>query len=216
MRVENYSLYRHTFPNGKMYVGITKATPICRRWRNGRGYVNQPKIAHAISKYGWSTVKSEVFLHGLTQQEAKFWEQFYIKMFDTVKNGYNITQGGDGLTGIKLSEETKRKIGEANRQKHYPANPEALRKYIREHGTWNKGKPLTGEHLRKISEERKRRCNKPIEARDPHTHEVVFTFASCTVAAKFMGVSKENISRCAHGGRKTSAGYKWRYESESI
>lgn len=216
MQVRDYSLYRHTFPNGKMYIGITKKTPICRRWQNGKGYCQQPKMAHAIAKYGWVNVRHDILLIDLTEQEAKFWEQFYIRQFNTVENGYNITFGGDGLTGVKRSEATKRKIGEANRQKNYSGNPEVLRAYVSQHGAWNKGKPLQGEHLRKIAEERQRRCNKSISACDPHTHEVVLTFVSCTAAAKFFGVSKEVISRCAHSGRKTAAGYEWRYANASV
>ena len=134
MQVRIYSLYRHTFPNGKMYIGITKKTPVGRRWQNGKGYSHQPKMAHAITKYGWANVRHDVLLVGLTEQEAKFWEQFYIKQFDTVENGYNITFGGDGLTGVKRSEATKRKIGEANRQKNYPGNPEVLKEYVSQHG----------------------------------------------------------------------------------
>ena len=34
-----YIVYRHTSPNGKMYVGITHLMPK-RRWHNGRGYVH--------------------------------------------------------------------------------------------------------------------------------------------------------------------------------
>lgn len=216
MQIRNYSLYRHTFPNGKMYIGITKKTPVRLRWQNGNGYCHQPKMAHAIAKYGWESVQHDILLIGLTEQEAKFWEQFYIRQFDAVENGYNITFGGDGLTGMRLSEETKRKIGEANRQKNYPGNSEVLRAYVSQHGAWNKGKSLAGEHLRKITEERQRRCNKSILACDPHTHEVALTFVSCTAAAKFFGVSKEVISRCAHGGRKTAAGYEWRYANASV
>lgn len=215
MPVRDYSLYRHIFPNRKMYVGITKK-PVRRRWSNGQGYRNQPKMAHAIEKYGWGSVTHEVLLTCLTQDEAKFWERFYIQKFDTVRNGYNITCGGDGLFGVKLSEETKRKIGAANHKNPHPGTGEHLYKYVAEHGAWNKGKKLTGEHLRKVTEERQRRCNKTILACDPTTHTVVMTFESCTVAANFFGVSKTVISRCAKGGRKTSAGYEWRYINESI
>lgn len=216
MQVSGYSLYRHTFPNGKMYIGVTKKVPVYRRWQNGYGYSQQPKMARAIAKYGWDNVRHDILLTNLTEREAKFWEQFYIRQFDTVNHGYNITLGGDGLTGMKLSEETKRKIGEANRQKKYPGNAAALKKYISQHGAWNKGKSLAGEHLRKITEERRQRCNKPIFACNPQTHKVVLTFPSCTVAAKSCGVSKNVISRCAHGGRKTSCGYEWRYADASV
>ena len=37
------------------------------------------------------------------------------------ENGYNLSFGGDGRLGYKLSEETKRKIGEGNKGKTYTA-----------------------------------------------------------------------------------------------
>lgn len=134
---------------------------------------------------------------------------------NSVDNGYNISAGGGGTYGIPCSEETKRKIGDANRGKPC-INPDRLAEYIRENGAWNKGKRLTGEHYRKIAEERKLRCNKPISAYDPHNGEKLLSFESCTTAAKKLGVCKQEISRCANGRRKTSHGYVWRYDDESI
>lgn len=216
MRVDRpYLVYRHIFPNGKSYVGITKRPPLLR-WKNGTAYKKQAKIAHAIAKYGWENVQHEVLAYGLTLAEANRMEQEMIVQFDSIVNGYNITSGGDGLTGMKHSEATKAKISRANKGRHYTHGTPVLLKYQAEHGSWNKGKPLTGEHLRKITEERQRRCNKRIFACDPLTHEMVREFASCTQAAARLGVSKECISRCANGGRKTSAGYEWRYANESI
>lgn len=55
----SYSIYKHTFPNGKVYIGVTSLAPE-RRWgNNGHNYLhktddryNQPLIANAINKYG--------------------------------------------------------------------------------------------------------------------------------------------------------------------
>ena len=35
--LKKYSVYVHTFPNGKKYVGVT-CLPVNARWSNGRGY----------------------------------------------------------------------------------------------------------------------------------------------------------------------------------
>lgn len=144
--------------------------------------------------------------------EANRVEREMVTKFNSVKKGYNISYGGGGTYGIPCSEETKAKIGRANRGKPAP-DPMRLSRYTKEHGAWNKGKRLTGEHYRKVAEERKRRCNKRIACYDPLTHELVKIYDSCTQAAADVGVSKETISRCARGGRKTSAGYEWRYVS---
>ena len=49
--MENYKLYIHKFPNGKVYVGIT-SQDVGERWRHGEGYKDQ-LVYRAILKYGW-------------------------------------------------------------------------------------------------------------------------------------------------------------------
>lgn len=41
-------------------------------------------------------------------------EQHYIKLYDTFKNGFNLTTGGEKCRMLPLSDEAKRKIGEKN------------------------------------------------------------------------------------------------------
>lgn len=216
MRVERkYVVYRHIFPNGKSYIGITCAEPYHRRWRGGTGYYQQPKIYRAILKYGWENIQHELLYTDLILDEANRIEQEMISKFDSVENGYNISTGGGGSFGIPCSEEKKRKIGNANRGKPC-VNRDNLRNYRVTHGSWNKGGHLTPEQYRKIAEERKARCNKAISAYDPVTLERVLQFDSCVTAATALGVCKQEISRCARGKRKTSHGYIWRYDDESF
>ena len=68
--MENYKVYKHTFPNGKVYIGITQQTLI-RRWQNGKGYYKNSFISKAINKYGWENVKHEVLFENLTKEEAE-------------------------------------------------------------------------------------------------------------------------------------------------
>lgn len=132
--MRTYSLYRHISPNGKCMLALREEYPFNGGGRTDRAIlINRKWLAPLLNMVG-GNVRHEILLTDLTESEAKFWEQFYIRQFDTVKNGYNITSGGDGLTGVKLSEETKRKIGEANRQKNYPGNPDVLKDYISQHG----------------------------------------------------------------------------------
>lgn len=94
--MSEYCVYCHTFPNGKKYIGITK-TNVERRWNNGHGYDAQPKMQRAIMKYGWENVKHETLAIGLTQEIANQLEQYYIAKYDTIRNGYNATIGGDNI-----------------------------------------------------------------------------------------------------------------------
>ena len=215
VKEKTYVVYRHIFPNGKSYIGITCVKPYYYRWRAGSSYSNQPKVHNAIRKYGWENIKHELLFENLTQSEANRIEQEMIAKYDSVKNGYNVSTGGGGTYGIPCSEEKKLKIGKANRGKP-GGDGRYLREYTRKHGAWNKGGHLTPEQYRKIVAERRARCNKPISAYDPITLKCVLHFDSCVNAANTLGVLAVEISRCARGKRKTSHGYIWRYDNESI
>jgi predicted GIY-YIG superfamily endonuclease len=72
--MKKYCVYCHDFPNGKKYIGIT--SDVEKRWRNGKGYETQGKIANAIKHFGWNNIKHEVLIDGLTQEQAEKIEAF--------------------------------------------------------------------------------------------------------------------------------------------
>lgn len=100
-------VYCHTFPNGKVYIGITGQKPTVR-WANGKGYSKNSSVRDAIDKYGWENVKHEILFENLTEKEAKAKEIQLIKKYDANDPlyGYNITCGGQGRT---LTPEQKRR-----------------------------------------------------------------------------------------------------------
>lgn len=118
----NFTVYKHTSPNGKVYIGITSQKPEYR-WDNGNGYRNQRLFYRAIQKYGWKNITHEILFNNLTEEEAKLTEQLYIALYDSfnVKYGYNQTLGGDGALGNKNrlgkyhTEETKKKISKTKK-----------------------------------------------------------------------------------------------------
>ena len=81
-----YTLYKHTFPNGKVYIGITKMEPE-KRWANGEGYAHkendkycQSLMYNAIKKYGWENVKHEIILQSDSRDFIEQQEIYYIKL----------------------------------------------------------------------------------------------------------------------------------------
>ena len=120
-----YSVYRHTAPNGKVYIGITKLKPE-QRWRHGDGYSSNIVFSRAIEKYGWDSFKHEVLLDGLTKNEAKEAEKRLIAEHRATErsHGYNITPGGDvpWHAGKHLSAEHAAKI---TAHMHGETNPKA-------------------------------------------------------------------------------------------
>ena len=87
-----YVVYCHTSPSGKKYIGMSKN--VKRRWEaNGKNYKTCTKFYNAIKKYGWENITHEILEENLTKEEAERLEEFYIKKFDTVNNGYNMLKG---------------------------------------------------------------------------------------------------------------------------
>lgn len=108
-----YTVYAHTTPSGKKYIGIT-CTGVTRRWRSGgAGYIRASHFYNAIKKYGWDNIKHEVLHDGLDKQTAKKIEIELIAYYQTQNRefGYNVTAGGEGVNGYHHTEESKAKIG---------------------------------------------------------------------------------------------------------
>ena len=109
-----YCVYKHTTPNGKVYIGITQQEPKAR-WQNGRGYINNTVFYRAIRKYGWNNIEHEIICGNLTVDEAKRMEIDLIAESNATnrKYGYNITKGGDSAVGRPHTEEEKQRFREA-------------------------------------------------------------------------------------------------------
>lgn len=132
---KNYTVYMHVNKiNNKKYIGITK-TSVNKRWGcDGRGYRSdkQSVFCRALQKYGWDNFEHVILYENLSQDEACNMEIKLIKEYKTQDSnfGYNVQPGGQlGNDGVVFSEESKKKMSEAH-----------------------KGKKLTDEHKKKISE----------------------------------------------------------------
>ena len=103
--------------------------------------------------------KSRILIlkQNLTEEEAFRHEVYMIAVFGRKDLGtgilHNRTDGGEGLSGLVHSEETKRKVSDANKGR---TQSEETRKKRSEA---LKGKPLSEETKRKMSEVRKGKSN---------------------------------------------------------
>lgn len=146
--------------NGKIYIGQT-LHPNKRFSAHKRAYHDNSTFHFAIKKYGFENFKYEI-LHTFnyrSKEEAKillnFWEKFYIKECDSAnKNvGYNLTQGGDGTVGYKLTAERRKKI--SNFMKAHPNSG----MYHKGNIPYNKGVPCSEVTKHKLSEYNKKHPN---------------------------------------------------------
>lgn len=98
--------------NGKIYIGQDS--------KNNPEYLGSGKIIkRAILKYGKENFKKEIldFCKDKIQLDER--EKYWIKTFNSVEDGYNISEGGNGCLGCKQSFETREKrrlknIGDKN------------------------------------------------------------------------------------------------------
>ena len=102
-----YVVYKHTSPSGKSYIGLTKN--LTARNKSHLDKTSQcVAFKHAIQKYGWDNFTHEVLLDELTIESANYWEEYYIREYNSLApGGYNLQTGGNSR---KHTEETKRKM----------------------------------------------------------------------------------------------------------
>lgn len=108
--------------NNKQYIGQTVNSLEYRKRDHISEAMRQNNNNHfhnAIRKYGKKSFTWEI-IHGNidTIEELNKLEIYYIGYYNTFEKGYNMTFGGGGSVGRKVSEETRKKIGDTERGKN--------------------------------------------------------------------------------------------------
>ena len=108
--------------NGKCYIGkTTRPLPsyFQEQVRNAlRGRTNKPHLYNAIRCHGPSNFSVRPLVETTTLEQLNKLERACIRVFDSIKTGYNILPGGEGgvtygFRGKKHSVESRKKIGQA-------------------------------------------------------------------------------------------------------
>lgn len=212
-----YSVYCHTTPSGKKYIGIT-SQDVEARWKNGEGYSTQV-FYRAIEKYGWDNIQHDVLLSGLTRDEAIKKEREFVSQYRAYEKefGYNQTTGGDvyqfneetrnrirnSLTGRKLSESHKAHIAECRAGK--TQSEETKRKIGEKH----RNKVVTPETCEKLKEAHQWQARAVRQL--SMGGDLIKTYPSVGQAAEEVGCSKLLIRRVCQGKRKSTNGFRWEF-----
>ena len=237
--LNNYTVYMHTnLTNHKVYIGIT-CRNVQERWQNGLGYKkDQPVFYNAIKKYGWDGFEHIIFADNLTEDEAKKMEILLIafyktncKKYDNPEYGYNMTDGGDGMFGMKHTKETKRKLSKIAKERFAnPANRPALGKHPTEEtrrkmSEAQKGKNVGeknsffGKHHSKETVDKLKLAHADISkmvVQLTKDGNIVNIFSSIHEASRQTGINRQCISFCIRGLYQTAGKYKWELIDDKI
>ena len=190
--------------NDKVYIGKTLDT-IEHRWREHKNDYQKRRnekrpLYSAMRKYGIDNFFIEK-IEECTIDEINNREIYWIKHYNSFKNGYNATKGGDGKhyldydliynTYVKVKS-----IKETAKLCH--CDIDSVRRIILQYG-------ITEED---IKENQRKKKYKPVAKIDPKTNQVLEIFASISEVEEKCPQTKGCIGSTCKGKQKTSGGFK--------
>ena len=184
--------------NGKQYVGKTQISTAHSWWQHCyEARIGSHCAVHrAIRKYGRASFTIEdIDIAESTADLASKERAWIAKLSSRTPRGYNLTDGGEGVAGFKMSEESRqrmierlrgfkhseescRHMGESHRGKK--RRPETMAKIA----AANTGKKRSGEALKNIQEAGKRRLGVPQPAAVVEKRRLSLTGRPCREETK--------------------------------
>jgi len=214
--------------NGRVYIGKTERS---FRYRYGAKWweaKHNRALRADLNIYGKDAFAVDILVHDLDPKELTKVEEFLIFSHNSLHpNGYNLMKASFGpdriseetraimskaQSGRKHSEETKKKIGAANKgtirtDLRGAPKSESHRAKI---AAAKKGKKWSKESRDKITGE----CNarsKAVTQLNPQTGGEIKRFSSIAEASREIKIDDTGIVRACKGKSKTAAGYGWKY-----
>lgn len=236
--------------NGKVYVGITTRALHLRinehRYDSDNDKAHSPTYFHnALAKYGLDQFQFDVLeeIEYTTLEEMRevlyTLEKKYISQYrsNDKRFGYNLTLGGDGITGYHMSLEQRQKISAIHKGKHLSEEHKArIRAFMSSDKNPNIGRKLSEETKAKLSalfmgryagarnpmygkkrpdlSERNKKGSKRVCQCDLATGEVIKVWDSFHEIARATGYNRSCIKDCCNHRTKQSHGYKWEFYSQ--
>ena len=206
--------------NDKIYIGQT-IRPLHIRWQEHKKIANQlsnskinSPLYCAMRKYGIDNFQIEQ-LEEIPNDNLNERECYWINFYDSYKNGYNATFGGNGHSSSYSVVKDKDEILKLWQQgynittigKILCHRPEVVRKVLEIDFNY------TSEQ---INQQKYLNNKKSILQIDIKTNNILYKWDSVTDAAKYINPNKVEstiigINRVCQNKRQTAYGYKWKY-----
>ena len=175
--------------NNKVYIG--SAVNIDKRWKEHKhllkeGKHHSPHLQSAWNKYGKQTFKFDIIEEVSNPEHLLAYEQVYLDYYKSYEDdkGNNIYKVAGSPFGMKHTEETRRKISEAN--KGHIVSEETKKKI----GEANSGRKLTEEHKDKI---------RKINIGKKHTEETKRKMSEAGKGKTFSEETRRKLSEAGKG-----------------
>lgn len=206
--------------NNKKYVGQTYN--IKSRYASHKYYTTHtPKPTDyfhiALNKYGIDNFRFSILFKINSNNIVHLniildnMEIFFIRKYKTTDRslGYNLTEGGKGMRGYKVSEEIKLKYSISRRgRKHSETTKLKI-------GKAHKNKFVSKETRNKLSVSAKLRkvANKRGKSICQYSKDMILinTFISGRAASRSTSVNQSDIIKCCKGKKISAGGYIWKY-----
>ncbi len=194
-------IYKVTFPNSKVYVGLTTTTLKKRKIghysKMRKGYTQY--FYNALRKYqgqeSWEIIDETENFENLKKLEIH-----YIDFYKSYTNGYNLTKGGDGTVGYRVTEQgrlsmSKAKIGRT---------------------PWNKGKKQekqSEEECKRKSERANKIWAKKLKRQFQafKNNELIGIWVNQQQCARDLNLKTPNINKCLKNIRRETMGYSFKW-----
>lgn len=258
MKIGNFEVYGIIYKienliNGKVYIGQTMQSFNLRYCSKGKGvervykrhlmfrengYLYNRHLLEAFEKYGLENfIVNECLDVAFSKYELNIKEQCWIQYYNSYKNGYNNTLGGEGVSGFeglkKENNPTSRAVIQLSLDGKFIKEWSCMT-YIEEQLGIPKSKVCcvckeqrrsAGGFIWVYKEEYDENKDYSYKKYKPETKKVVQLdlngnfieiYDSCKDASEKLNLKRQSINKCCLHHNETYNGYIWMYEEEYV